>query len=373
MKEYLNNYIFRITALSPIHIGSGESIGKKEYIYNSNDGTVIIPDLKKMFESISKKGKENEYIKYMSNNKGYPLGNFLKENGFSFSDYEKWKLYKMEGGEILSKSGKNVPKDINCFVKEPYGQPYIPGSTIKGIIRTALLIYEFQNNPEKFEHIKREIYNKSTNKLNRNIYLKNEITNMEIEAFHTLDREEKTQNAVNCNLSGLIVSDSKPISTDNLILVQKIDKKEDGSENSLPIMRESIRPGTKVECSISIDADICPYTVQDIIRALNNYRKICDYYFNNRFFPESDEKNIIWIGGGTGFVSKTITYALFKNEGLKVTDTIFKQTISAYKKHMHDRDIRQYKIAPHVAKCTRYDGRIYDMGRAKFQFFRRTR
>lgn len=283
MEEYLNNYLFRITAISPIHIGSGDKIGKKEYIYNPKERTVLIPDLKKMLEILSKKGKEKEYIIYMSDNKGYPLGSFLKENGFTFSDYEKWKAYEMEGGEILSKKGSNVLENISCFVKDPYGHPYIPGSTIKGIIRTALLIYEYLKNPENFECIKNDIRLKASYKTNRNSYLKNEIASMETEAFHTLGRDEKKQNAVNCNLSGLIVSDSKPISVDNLILVQKIDKKEDGSENSLPIMREAIRPGTIVECSITIDTKICPYTVQDIIKALNAYRLICDHYFNKKF------------------------------------------------------------------------------------------
>ncbi len=375
MEEFLSNYIVRITALSPIYIGSGESVGKKQYILNPKTHKVIIPDLEKMYQAISRQGKEKEYIAYMSDNRGYPLGSFLRDIGFSFKDYEKWKAYEMEGGEILSKKGKEVPKDISCFVKDPYGKPYIPGSSLKGLIRTALIMYEYKKNPEQFANIKEEIKRKSAEKARRNTFLNKEILDLEAEIFHTLNKNEKKNNAVNCNLSGLIVSDSKPVSTDDLILVQKIDKKVDGSTGSLPIMREAIRPGTVIEASITIDSKVCPYTVQDIMKALKEYRRICDEYFNKKFSLESEDEKIVWIGGGTGFVSKTIIYALFENEGLKVTDNIFKQTLSdtIYRKHLHDKDVRQYKIAPHTAKCTMYNGKIYDMGRAKIQFLRRTK
>ena len=32
MEEYLKHYTLRITALSPIHVGDGTKLGKKEYI-----------------------------------------------------------------------------------------------------------------------------------------------------------------------------------------------------------------------------------------------------------------------------------------------------------------------------------------------------
>ena len=49
MKDYLQHYQMKITALSPIHIGNGVLIGKKEYIQKSSKQPVIIPDLGKMF------------------------------------------------------------------------------------------------------------------------------------------------------------------------------------------------------------------------------------------------------------------------------------------------------------------------------------
>ena len=55
MKEYLKIYRIKITALSPIHIGSGEKINKKEYIYLPRNHQVLIPDIEKMYGDLQKK------------------------------------------------------------------------------------------------------------------------------------------------------------------------------------------------------------------------------------------------------------------------------------------------------------------------------
>ena len=61
MKEYLKIYRIKITALSPIHIGSGEKINKKEYIYLPRNHQVLIPDIEKMYGDLQKKGLGKAY------------------------------------------------------------------------------------------------------------------------------------------------------------------------------------------------------------------------------------------------------------------------------------------------------------------------
>ena len=48
-------------------------------------------------------------------------------------------------------------------------------------------------------------------------------------------------------MAGLRISDSKPISADCLILCRKKDKMPNGTVKELNILRECIRPGTKLE------------------------------------------------------------------------------------------------------------------------------
>ena len=62
----------------------------------------------------------------------------------------------MDAGEaFVSQTAR--PKEINTFIKDAYGMPYVPGSSIKGMFRTALIVWEIHKNPRKFERIKRDI------------------------------------------------------------------------------------------------------------------------------------------------------------------------------------------------------------------------
>ena len=49
MGNFLKNYKMKIHALSPIFIGCGEKIGKKEYIYLPWDHKVIVPFIEKVY------------------------------------------------------------------------------------------------------------------------------------------------------------------------------------------------------------------------------------------------------------------------------------------------------------------------------------
>ena len=76
----------------------------------------------------------------------------------------------------------------------------------------------------------------------------------------------------------------------------------------------------------------------------------------------------MWIGGGAGFLSKTILYSVYGEDAVHITDDVFHTTLSGkiYDQHKHQRDL-SLGIAPHVCKCTRYQGRLYDMGMGKLE------
>lgn len=119
--------------------------------------------------------------------------------------------YEMDAGEAFAQDKESRPTAISAFVKDAYGLPYVPGSSIKGMIRTALIAWEIQKHPEKYRSIKETIRRRSTEKQKRTVYLNRETKQLENEVLYTLKRDEKTAgNAVNDNLSGLHVGDSNP-------------------------------------------------------------------------------------------------------------------------------------------------------------------
>ena len=103
MKEYLKTYRIKITALSPIHIGSGEKISKKEYIYLPRNHHVLIPDIEKMYGDLQRKGLGKAYMEYLLSNgsRGPALGQWLKQSQVPVSQYTAWKKYEMDAGEAL--------------------------------------------------------------------------------------------------------------------------------------------------------------------------------------------------------------------------------------------------------------------------------
>lgn len=72
------------------------------------------------------------------------------------AQYTAWKKYEMDAGEAFVAQAAR-PKEIDAFIKDAYGMPYIPGSSIKGMIRTALIAWEIRKDPENIQRIERKL------------------------------------------------------------------------------------------------------------------------------------------------------------------------------------------------------------------------
>lgn len=369
MNNFLKHYRLKIHTLSPVAVGSGEKIGKKEYIYLPAKKRALVPDIEKMYADLCRKGLGESYLRYMLDKNARDLGKWLKEQGFSENDYKKWSRYELDARDAMfeaqGKSGS--PREILAFIKDAYGMPYVPGSTLKGMIRTALLAWECGTNERRYGQIRQEIYNTvrttGAGMVRRDKFLGAETQKLETIAFHTLKREGTAdRDAVNCNLSGLIVSDSEPLNKDSMMLAQKVDYTMKREEKVLPIFREALIPGTDIYFDISLDSSECPYSIEDIFKALNYFQEICQKHFYSKFRRGEQRENCVWLGSWCGFLSKTVIYSLFEEDGLMITDKIFRNTLAKnYQIHKHNQDTR-LGVSPHICKCTRYHGKLYDMG-----------
>ena len=101
MRDYLKHYRVKICVLSPVYIGSGEKIGKKEHIYMPWNHHVIIPNVEKMYMDLQKKGLGKEFADYMMDGrpKEPSLSQWLGQHKMQREDYERWKLYEMDAVE----------------------------------------------------------------------------------------------------------------------------------------------------------------------------------------------------------------------------------------------------------------------------------
>ena len=142
-------YKMSLTTLSPIFIGSGEVLNKSSYF--SSDKEVNVIDEEKLIKALySRRGLFEEFISDCSSG-NFSLTTFLDDRlpHYKKMDIAKYKL--ISHSNILTNNifkGRVVKKlnDINVFIKSSEGKPYIPGSSIKGAIRTALIASEIRKN-----------------------------------------------------------------------------------------------------------------------------------------------------------------------------------------------------------------------------------
>lgn len=363
MKSTLKVYDVILTVQGPVFIGSGQDIKKKEYIYNKRQKKILIPKLDIMYSDLCKMGKQREYERYMLTDNRIGLGEWLEQQRIPASYLKSWKAYELDCGDYVAERGKTL--EVKSCVKDAYGNPYIPGSSLKGMLRTCLLSYDICKNPEKYKYtrqnIQESILDNAGGHINKKTYLNREEKALEEVAFHKLNRVEKKREMVNDYMAGVIVGDSMPLSVDDLVLCQKVEWHTDGTEKRLNLLRECIKPGTVIHFQMTLDTKICKTSAAKIEEAIaefsNNYYRM----FSSKF-PRIDRpaENVIWLGGGAGYVSKTVVYALFDREGVRMVSRIFQKT-NVPREHKHNQDISK-GVSPHILKLTHYQGKRYQFG-----------
>lgn len=373
MDGYLKTYKLKFRTIGPVFIGSGNKIGKKEYIKAGN--IAYVPDIMKMYDGLKRMKLNESFESFYLDGKKYrnSLSEWMRGNNIQKRDYEPWISYSLDFAAV--ESDGRPPHEIMTFIKDAYGQPYVPGSSVKGAIRTALLsgMLIKKQAKEDANAVQTEIDNsRRSKKDNDKKYLSSETKKLEVKYFNKLERPgTKTYDAVNDMMSGMIISDSRPLSVDDLILCQKVDLSTDNNESDLPILRECIRPGVDIECTLTVDASLKKrFGAKGIMAAVNEMAGFYNKVFRSKFEVDdidAPQDGIIYLGGGSGYLTKTVTYPLFgEKRGMRNTAEIFRHTMkfADFKKHKHDSDDK-YGISPHMCKITYCDGVPLEFGRCR--------
>lgn len=364
MENYIKRYKIKLKTLSPVFIGSGKEINKKEYVYYRNSQEVYIPDMNRLFHDILKRNLDNEYQQYLMS-ENMPLLNWLKSVGYSDSEIKKLCNIHMDCSDALE--NLNRPIAIQQFVRDAYGLPYIPGSSLKGAIRTCLLAEDIMKNPEKYDRVRRNVINADPIYNGRPVrkFLSREIKQAESLCFNNLNcKDGKREDVLNDEMKGVIISDSKPLKYKDLTLCQKVDIGLNGGKNALNILRESLRTGVTIEFDLSIDTKIVSLTKADIEQAVQNFYNMYKKVYVDKFIKTTAEKNTIYLGGGCGYGTKTVMYNLLT--GKSMLETVAKIMNVRFRKHGHNKDVKN-GVSPHMLKCTNYCGNIVEMGKCRIE------
>lgn len=364
MKNFLKNYEFTLTVKGPVHIGNGKTLSKVDYFFYKD--RIYFPNLHKMFLYIKQMHLIDDYESFMYSARN-DLTYWLNRKRIISTVAEKCTDYSV----ALSKLPNLKSWKLSTFIKDPYGNPYIPGSSLKGLIRTLLLAKEIVDNPDDYAEIERDICRSIAEiesdirrgirnpRANRNNMLNRESSTLEEIAFHKLNCSDNRKNAVNDVFKGLIVSDSQPLSTNDLIVTEKIDYNVVGNEKPLPLYRESLVPNTQVKFNVTIDTSIFNYTIDDILQAVKLFAEDYYTYFSSNFRGiKKPTSNTVWLGGGAGYVSKTIMYNLFGDDAYNIVSSVLNVTA---KQHHHDKD-KKKGVSPVTVKLTKYNNTLCHYG-----------
>lgn len=360
MREFLQRYEIRLQTLGPVHIGSGEKLRKNEWIMEWSDNTAIIVDFYKFFELLKDKKLLAEYESFATRAGGNLL-RWMKEHDISRKERYEIAKYTLSTEGLDLKNNKI--SDMAMTAKDPYGLPYIPGSSLKGAIRNAILGAIIDANPYDNSQLKQEIISYRGRKEK---FLSAESRAINRRYFNTKGLSEKKNDAVNDIMSGIRISDSNSVGLDRLTLCQKVDAGTDGKTHDIPLVRECVLPDTEFRFDLVIDRTETNLTISFIEEAIGRFLEDYNKLFLEHFSAEKQYAgNILYLGGGTGFPTKTVLNQILRREPDRVKLTA--ETLNKLFPNKHGEDVRK-GVSPRTVKLTKIDGELLQMGPCRIEF-----
>lgn len=115
-----------------------QQLYQKEYMYNTRNGKVSFLDEQKFFSFLVEHDLVDKYGQFMLSEQSNLWAFLTKDCGISDAELKTLTRYQIEVGDALD--AEHSLKEIHAFQRDAQGHAYIPGSSIKGALRTAWLL-----------------------------------------------------------------------------------------------------------------------------------------------------------------------------------------------------------------------------------------
>ena len=333
---------YDLVTVAPVHVGSGEVRRANEYLYDRTSGMAYFLDEARWVSFLDKRQLMEPFLAYIEESsrqlgqrrgpfRGKNLWHWLRAQGGQPREMEALAVRRARAERSVI-SDKGSLHDVHLQMALSDGRPYVPGSTIKGALRTGILYRLIQQKPERFRDFWQEILREaaSRDKLrDKEKAWQRAIKNLETQALHTLQVEKKApREMVNSALRGLRVSDAAVAKREAETLLLKRDattkqNKQGRTYKELPLFRECIPPGRRLHFTLTADFSMLRTigitSFADVFQGLRDFTAeglaLVEAVFPD-YRPLFDEARTAdcLLGGGTGFISKTLVYALARNK-----------------------------------------------------------
>lgn len=371
-----------LKVVTPINISDGIVLGAKDYLYDSRRQKVFFLNLHQWHMFIYKHMLLEKYESYLANFRDkQSLLEWLRMQGYDIDDVRTVITSEAQATvNLMDNEKKKTLNDINRHIQQPDGSLYVPGSSIKGVFRTAILYSLLQ----KRQDIKVKYWQQIQEKISSNYFkpyrdFNKLISDLENELLHTLrlvDGDIHSNNAVYSAMRGLQVSDTYASRNMQTAILQKVDGGFDkfgkASPKKLPIFRECMLPKAELFFDVKIEKAVMSTiginTVDDLLKATHSFFAAVTDLLQQAFEKEYQEAfqgvaaGNMFLGGNTGFLSKTLLAMLAPDKDT-AKNTIKVLLDKSFKNHKHL--LRDKVIAPRTLKCTNYNGKLMLMGVAE--------
>lgn len=398
-----------LKVVTPINISDGIVLGAKDYLYDSRRQKVYFLNLHQWHMFIYKHMLLEKYESYLANFRDkQSLLEWLRMQGYDIDDVRTVITSEAQATvNLMDNEKKKTLNDINRHIQQPDGSLYVPGSSIKGVFRTAILykllqkrqdiknkywcyikqqvdiiekLMEEERKPRELQIMPYSVIKKKKDQATKEI--DKLIASLESELLHSLrlkddkERNISNKNAVCSAMRGLQVSDTYASRNMQTAILQKVDGGFDkfgkASPKKLPIFRECMLPEAELFFDVKIEKAVMSTigisSVDDLLKTTHSFFAAVTDLLQQAFGKEYQEvfqgvaAGNMFLGGNTGFLSKTLLAMLAPDKDT-AKNTIKVLLDKSFKNHKHL--LRDKVIAPRTLKCTNYNGKLMLMGVAE--------
>lgn len=370
---------YELTCISPIHIGNGELLKQYEYIFTKdrNQQRIYFLDKAKWMTFLVRHDLIDDYAQSVFSGRMNLYGWLQSQRIGSLSAIIR-EVCNASADVYLVRERQQRVNDISRQVKTPDGVPYIPGSTLKGAIRSAILFHDIRQHPEAYLPFWNRI--KAAMEAGNRRQMRDLAQNLERQAFTRLKQQKnRPDDALQSVMKGLAVSDAMLVGHErDTVILQKYDvssiRREGLKGHPLALFRECIPAGRKFRFSMTLDKDIARLigitSLDDVWQWVRDYLAFGlaqeKGVFGHEYKGEFEESKLadIRLGGGTGFLSKTVYYALAPNgEGRTVLANFFDDVLFT-RRNCHHHKTKDDRLTPRTLKLAWADNDRWILGLA---------
>jgi hypothetical protein len=178
MSKFNSNFNIQLSILSPVHIGSGtEKNWQRGLDFVHTNDQVLWLDIDRLMHTMSEQ-EVNTYMGYLERGNMDVLEDYLTKR-FDLEEYAR---------QSFRYESKFHGKEIRALIRDGLGSAYIPGSSIKGAIASALFAFLYRQTAPKYYNNQtfKELYGDFSRSLGRFIRpsdsggLNSEISDLEL-------------------------------------------------------------------------------------------------------------------------------------------------------------------------------------------------